>query len=132
MAAGTADPEQLPSRLVCARSDGWASAGYDAGAGRYRLCAGFGRSRNLWAVCHDRALVCIRALWSQPHPGSRAGFGSRPRDSRGRAPSLGWRSYTVALASMMAVVSGLVCVLIGVLRLGFVTELLSKRFATDT
>jgi len=32
----------------------------------------------------------------------------------------------IALASMMAVVSGLVCVLIGVLRLGFVTELLSK------
>src|SRR2546421_2281695 len=32
----------------------------------------------------------------------------------------------VALASMMAVVSGVVCVLIGVLRLGFVTELLSK------
>src|SRR5262245_34776976 len=32
----------------------------------------------------------------------------------------------VALAGMMAVVSGLVCVLIGVLRLGFVTELLSK------
>jgi high affinity sulfate transporter 1 len=32
----------------------------------------------------------------------------------------------VALASMMAVVSGLVCILIGVLRLGFVTELLSK------
>src|SRR6516164_1370459 len=32
----------------------------------------------------------------------------------------------VAVASMMAVVSGLVCILIGVLRLGFVTELLSK------
>ena len=32
----------------------------------------------------------------------------------------------VTLASVMAVVSGLVCVLIGVLRLGFVTELLSK------
>src|ERR1044071_7350455 len=32
----------------------------------------------------------------------------------------------VALASMMAVVSGLVCILIGVSRLGFVTELLSK------
>src|SRR5215471_8964597 len=32
----------------------------------------------------------------------------------------------IALASMMALVSGLVCVLIGVLRLGFVTELLSK------
>ena len=32
----------------------------------------------------------------------------------------------VALASMMALVSGLVCILIGVLRLGFITELLSK------
>ncbi len=32
----------------------------------------------------------------------------------------------VAVASMMALVSGLVCALIGMLRLGFVTELLSK------
>src|SRR6188768_1965373 len=32
----------------------------------------------------------------------------------------------VALAGMMAVVTGLVCILIGALRLGFVTELLSK------
>src|SRR4029453_5314258 len=32
----------------------------------------------------------------------------------------------VALAGMMAVVSGLVCILIGLARLGFVTELLSK------
>jgi len=32
----------------------------------------------------------------------------------------------VALASAMAVVSGLVCILIGALRLGFITELLSK------
>src|SRR4029077_17174819 len=32
----------------------------------------------------------------------------------------------VTLASMMAVVSGLVCVLIGIMRLGFVTELISK------
>ena len=32
----------------------------------------------------------------------------------------------VILASMMALVSGLVCILIGVMRLGFVTELLSK------
>jgi high affinity sulfate transporter 1 len=32
----------------------------------------------------------------------------------------------ITLASMMAVVSGLVCALIGILRLGFVTELLSK------
>src|SRR5262245_18882064 len=32
----------------------------------------------------------------------------------------------VAIASMMAMVSGLVCILIGVSRLGFVTELISK------
>jgi high affinity sulfate transporter 1 len=32
----------------------------------------------------------------------------------------------VSLASMMAVVSGVVCILIGAMRLGFVTELLSK------
>src|SRR5262249_13825828 len=32
----------------------------------------------------------------------------------------------VALAGMMAVVSGLVCVLAGIARLGFITELLSK------
>jgi high affinity sulfate transporter 1 len=32
----------------------------------------------------------------------------------------------VALAGMMAVVSGLVCILAGLLRLGFITELLSK------
>ena len=32
----------------------------------------------------------------------------------------------VGLASMMAIVSGLVCLLIGIFRLGFVTELISK------
>ena len=32
----------------------------------------------------------------------------------------------VALAGMMAIVSGMVCILAGVARLGFVTELLSK------
>ena len=40
--------------------------------------------------------------------------------------SAGDPTRAVALASMMAVVSGLVCILVGVLRLGFVTELLSK------
>jgi MFS superfamily sulfate permease-like transporter len=32
----------------------------------------------------------------------------------------------IALASMMAIVSGIVCILAGVARLGFITELLSK------
>ena len=40
--------------------------------------------------------------------------------------SAGDAMRAVAIASAMAVVSGVVCVLIGVLRLGFVTELLSK------
>jgi len=31
---------EYPSRLVCARCDGWADAEYDVGAGRYRLCLG--------------------------------------------------------------------------------------------
>jgi high affinity sulfate transporter 1 len=43
-----------------------------------------------------------------------------------RPLSAGDPMRAVALASMMAVVSGLVCILIGVMRLGFVTELLSK------
>src|SRR6267142_5636586 len=33
---------------------------------------------------------------------------------------------SIALASMMAIVSGIVCILSGIARLGFVTELLSK------
>jgi high affinity sulfate transporter 1 len=40
--------------------------------------------------------------------------------------SLGDPDRAVALAAMMALVSGTVCILIGVLKLGFVTELLSK------
>ena len=40
--------------------------------------------------------------------------------------SAGDPNRAVVVASLMAIVSGLVCVLIGVLRLGFITELLSK------
>ena len=40
--------------------------------------------------------------------------------------SLGDPERAVALASLMAVVAGLFCIFIGVMRLGFVTELLSK------
>ncbi|MDH4556601.1 sulfate permease [Pseudomonas sp. BN417] len=42
------------------------------------------------------------------------------------AQSNGDPQRAVVLASMMAVVSGLVCILAGLLRLGFITELLSK------
>jgi high affinity sulfate transporter 1 len=40
--------------------------------------------------------------------------------------SLGDPARAVILASLMAVVSGLVCIVIGLMRLGFITELLSK------
>ncbi len=40
--------------------------------------------------------------------------------------SAGDPARAVVVASLMAVVSGLVCILIGLLRLGFITELLSK------
>jgi len=40
--------------------------------------------------------------------------------------SAGDPMHAVALASMMAIVSGLICILVGLLKLGFVTELLSK------
>ena len=40
--------------------------------------------------------------------------------------SAGDPARAVIVASLMAVVSGLVCILVGVMRLGFVTELLSK------
>ena len=40
--------------------------------------------------------------------------------------SQGDPARAIVLASMMAVVSGVVCILAGVLRLGFITELLSK------
>src|SRR5205814_10280492 len=40
--------------------------------------------------------------------------------------SVGDPARAVALAGMMAIVSGIVCILAGVLRLGFITELLSK------
>src|SRR5580700_10199058 len=35
-------------------------------------------------------------------------------------------SRAIAVASMMAIVSGVVCIVMGILRLGFITELLSK------
>ena len=38
----------------------------------------------------------------------------------------------VTLASMMAIVSGAICILAGIARLGFVTELLLSRYATVT
>src|SRR5262245_62834746 len=66
----------------------------------------FGPSRIL-VLGPDSSLAAVILAVVLPHSGGDAG-------------------RAVALAGMMAIVSGLVCVLAGVLRLGFVTELLSK------
>ena len=46
--------------------------------------------------------------------------------------SAGDPQRAVALAGLMAVVSGIICILAGVARLGFITELLSSQFAMAT
>jgi len=66
----------------------------------------FGPSRIL-VLGPDSSLAAVILAVVLPHSGGDAG-------------------RAVALAGMMAIVSGLVCVLAGVLRLGFITELLSK------
>src|SRR6059058_5340042 len=76
-----------------ARCDGRSGADYYAGASRHRLCVGFGRSRNLWTVCHDCALARVRGVWSQSHSCARTRFVSRTGDSRGRAPPVRWRRH---------------------------------------
>jgi high affinity sulfate transporter 1 len=68
--------------------------------------AAFGPSRIL-VLGPDSSLAAVILAVVLPHSGG----------DPGRA---------VALAGMMAVVSGLVCILAGLLRLGFITELLSK------
>ena len=66
-------------------------------------------------------------------PGAGAGFLAGCGHPRRRSATVRRRSVrAVALASMMAVVSGTVCILAGVARLGFITELLSKPIRYGT
>ena len=88
---------------------------------------GVGRAWHLWAVRDNLPAAGLRPVRTQPHSGAGAGFLARRRHPRRDPAAFGWRSErAVALASMMAIVSGVVCILAGVVRLGFVTELLSK------
>ena len=99
-----------------------------AGAGGHRLCRGFGRARRSMG-CTPRSCRC----WPMPCSGPAASSCSdrtrrwRPSSWRWLLPLSGGDPLrAVALAGAMAIVSGLVCILAGVLRLGFVTELFSK------
>ena len=83
--------------------------------------------RRLRTVRDHRAAARLRPVRAQPYSGAGSGFLARPDHPRHRAADSGGDPMrAVALAAAMAVVSGLVCILAGVLRLGFLTELLSK------
>ena len=102
--------------------------GDDAGPGWNCLRSSIGLARHLRSVRNDRTAAGLRVVRPQPYP--RAGT----RTSALAAVILGvvvplsggdpLRAAT--LAAMMAIVSGTVCILAGIARLGFVTELLSK------
>jgi MFS superfamily sulfate permease-like transporter len=69
----------------------------------------------------------LRRVRAEPDPRLRAGLGAggdHPRDDR--AAVGGDPARAVALAGAMALVSGVTCVVAGLVRLGFLTELLSK------
>ena len=102
--------------------------GDDAGPGRHCLCS-WHRACRASMVSTRRSSRCWPMRCSAP-----AAFwcwGRTPRSRPSSSPSSlrlsgGDPLRAVALASMMAIVSGSVCILAGVVRLGFVTELLSK------
>jgi len=61
---------EYPSRLVCARFDGWAGADYDVGAGRYRLCLGMTNKAlqpiALWRCASSSILITVSSTAAQP------------------------------------------------------------------
>ena len=133
LGAGSAGPEEVPSRLACGRPDGWARADDDAGAGRHRLCAASGVP-GIYGLYATIVPLLAYALFG---PSRILVLG--PDSSLAAVIlavvfplSAGDPMRAVALASMMAVVSGLVCILIGLLRLGSSPSCSRSRSATAT
>ena len=73
-------------------------------------------------------LLAYARVRAEPHPRAGAGLVARGHHPGRRCCALsgGDPMRAIALAGAMAIVSGLICILAGVLRLGFVTELFSK------
>ena len=99
----------------------------DAGAGRHRLCRGLRRA-GIYGLYATIVPLLAYALFG---PSRILVLG--PDSSLAAVIlavvlplSAGDPQRAVALAGMMAIVSGVVCVAAGLARLGFVTELLSK------
>ena len=118
----------VSGNLAASRHRRRTGVGDNAGACRDRLCSRIRRAGHLWSLRDDRAAAGLCACsapvaswsWDRTHrwPPS---FSASSCRSLAEIPL-----RAVALAGMMAVVSGIVCILAGVARLGFVTELLSK------
>ena len=120
--AGTAT-----SPVGCARRDGRPRLDGDAGAGRHCLRRRRRRAGHLRLVRNHRPLLAYalfgpsRILVLGPDSSLAALILAVVLPLSGGDPM-----RAVALAGMMAVVSGLLCMVAGLLRIGFVTELLSK------
>ena len=117
----------LPVSLAAPRHCGRAGANDDAGARRYRLCGGIGRAGHSRPLRDDRSALAYalfgpsRILVLGPDSSLAAVILAVVLPLSGGDPA-----RAVALAGMMAVVSGIVCILAGLARVGFITELLSK------
>ena len=68
LAAGPADPAQLPVGLAASRYRRRTGADHDAGARRNRLCGGIGGAGHLRTLRDDRSAAGLCAVRSQPHP----------------------------------------------------------------
>ena len=128
-------PTSVSDNLATPRHRCRICSGDNVSARRHRLRSGIGRAGHMRALRYDRAASSVCAV--RPEPDFSAGtrliagccHSGRSLSLSGGEPvplSGGEPVRAVALAGMMALVSGIVCILAGVARLGFVTELLSK------
>ena len=126
MVARLAYIPSVQTNLACSRRRCWRCADDNVGARWHCLRSRVGLARHLWALRIVPLLAYAlfgpsRILVLGPDSSLAAVILGVVFPLSGGDPA-----RAVALAGMMAVVSGIVCILTGVARLGFVTELLSK------
>src|SRR6516164_2496602 len=127
VAAGANCFARVSGKLADARHRCRRSIGYYVGTRWYRVRRRVGRTRYLWSLRDHRPANGLCPVRAQSHLGSWTRLSASGDHTWCCFSAIGGDTLrAVALAGMMAVVSGLVCILAGVARLGFVTELLSK------
>src|SRR5262245_23113073 len=110
--------------MAASRCCGRTGAGNNAGSGWNRLCNGIRAAGHLRPLRNDPTYALFgpsRILVLGPDSALAAIILGVVAPLSGGDPV-----RAVTLAGMMAIVSGVVCILAGIARLGFVTELLSK------